>query len=238
MNKRVNRVLIELTSALAITTSSCFSPIVGGGRRPRIYAYSLDTFTQAYEANANNTNYSVVICNYDLLPVPYVFYYMDYGDHGAADDDLSDIETGFHSGGNAEIIISTTFYDSEYKPLFYLEVTQLIDFAWRSTDPVDHEAYRTFGGELSYEHVTEKTEDNRPYWGFTSSSSSRSQAFFLIETAGDSASVLEFYIPVDQGDIETYMTDIESYMDILSRNYAVLDNGRTRYVTIEEGEGI
>lgn len=234
MKKRILPVLIGI-SALAI--SGCSILVPGNVTSYTFTCYDLDSFALIYKANTAGDRISMVVSNFDLLPSPGVIYTLDSGTISAKDyDENAGLNVGTYGQGiGFYICVEATFYDESYVSRFRMASIILPSLQGSSdnsaVDDIDHDSFSAFNDPLEFVSI-EVSDFVWEHFGLFDID--REEAIgFKVMGPDDSAVLVAFYAG-DDTDMEAYADEIDSYIEALSRDYAVMDNGDVRRVTIGE----
>lgn len=211
---------------LSLGITSCDSPNIGGSSHT-IAAYSLQQFCTVYEASTNNEFFSLVMPDFDLLPSPSITYRLTYRD---ASSSLCEWDITY---GNRvipmEIYVSGIFYDSSYREVYSMvaRVTpQRLTSNTATEDDFNHVPFEQLNSPLSFS----ETGDGNGTQG-SSRAEDNSLTYAAYGAASDRITVT--FTGADHTDIDDYAQDIRAYVTTIEHRYAVLDDGSSRYVSLE-----
>lgn len=198
-------------SGCEAATSTDSSESAPGGATLSYHAYSVAEFQIYYESRGRYSRAAFLFSNLDVLgsnSVDYHFRILGYGD-----GHWYEIDRGFLGDNNFDA--RCVIYDDLMAPLY------TIHFAFSAPYLLEEEdvMYRDFEGLIEYTLIEDEVDEESNTISYQSNTPDKY--------------VLEF-IGAKGIDIHDYIDQIEEQVDILSRNYVIMDSGVTRYVSISD----
>lgn len=188
------------------------SPVMVGQSRFDMRMHSMEQFQLLYEATPTNPYIHFLFSNLELLGSPSVVYHLwMLGELGSLPYAIN-MKLGLNAGLNGW----TKIYDEYLHPIY------TIHFGYAPTVDITTERFPyffNFEGPIEYTLIEDEADED-------------SNTISYLSNTPD-IYVLEF-IGAKGIDINDYTDQIEEQVDILSRNYVIMDSGVTRYVTISD----
>lgn len=195
-------------------TEPSSSPIIMGGTTLRLTTRSIDDFQIIYEGLQDRLEIHFLFSNLDILEHSSALY--EFWILGFSRAHYYEIDR--HVGGNGWLDAWCQIYSESLSPLYKIHFGLYPNnFSTSEEDP----RYLNFEGPIEYTLIEgyESLEGDSNVIAYQSNSPDD----YILEFIGENGT-----------DIHNNADQIEEQVDILSRNYVIMDSGMTRYVSISD----